>query len=299
MQTVGRGLAAVAIALLVGACAHEGGERREGAPALWRVSDADSELFLFGTLHVLPSGVVWWTPAIERAMDAATTTITEADVSSARAQEEAAKVVRRLGLNPPGETLASALGAERWEALRSVAFELDVDADRLAPLRPWLALLTLAQAAMEREGLAQANGVEPTIVRRATEQGDAIEHFETATEQIEIFAALAPDDLLADVDRELGELRNFREILNGMLDAWLAGDAAALESATLARMRDESPAAYRALITERNDRWVEALRARLDGEGSAFVAVGAAHLLGADGVPELLRRKGFSVERIQ
>ncbi|MCA9509736.1 MAG: TraB/GumN family protein [Myxococcales bacterium] len=292
-----RGIAVAALLLAQLACA--GLDAAAPAPALWRVRDADSELFLFGTFHLLPRDVDWRTPAFEDAMRAATTTWTEADVSSPAARAEVAEAVRRHGRNPDGVTLSGLLGPERAARLRALAGELGLDADRLEGVRPWLAVAVLMQAAMAREGFEAERGVDVAVERMAREEGDAIAHFETASAQIGMFASLSLGELLADFDRQVGELDDFASSSSDMLRAWRGGDTAALDASLVRPMREEAPAAYRALIVDRNARWTERLVELLAGDGSAFVAVGAAHLVGPDGLPERLRRAGFEVERVQ
>ena len=96
------------------------------APAMWRLKDADSEVYLFGTFHVLPASVQWTTPAFDAAMQETETTITEADVTSPEAQAAMLGLVQKYGLNPQGVTLSSMLGPERAAEIERIAGSLGV-----------------------------------------------------------------------------------------------------------------------------------------------------------------------------
>jgi len=269
------------------------------APAMWRLKDADSEVYLFGTFHVLPASVQWTTPAFDAAMQETETTITEADVTSPEAQAAMLGLVQKYGLNPHGVTLSSTLGPERAAEVERIAGSLGVPMATLEPFRPWLALISLGSVAMQSSGFDPASGVERVVIARAASQSDRIEYFETAEEQIKILASLDDEEMLANFDVTVEQFDDFKALTEGMLASWKAGDLDALEADILAPLRDTSPAAFRDLIVARNKNWVAKIAAIMEGEGDYFIAVGAGHLVGEDSVVDLLGERGFAVERVQ
>ncbi|MEQ8935476.1 MAG: TraB/GumN family protein, partial [Amphiplicatus sp.] len=286
--------AALGAAVLVPAAAFAG-----DAPAMWRLKDADSEIYLFGTFHVFPANVPWTTSAFDKAMEETETTITEADVTSPEAQAAMFGLVQKYGLNPQGVTLSSTLGPDRAAEIERIAGSLGVPMATLEPYRPWLALVSLASMAMQSAGFDPASGVERVVIAKATSQGDEIEYFETAEEQIKILAGLDDEEMLANFDVTIEQFDDFKALTEGMLASWKAGDLKALEADILAPLRDSSPAAFRDLIVARNESWVSKIAAIMEGEGDYFIAVGAGHLIGEDSVVDLLGERGFAVERVQ
>lgn len=268
-------------------------------PALWRVSDSDTTLYLFGALHLLPPALEWRSTAYDQAMARATITITEADTKSASAIEAITTAVQRYGLNPPGVTLSETIGDKRTKKLRAVAEQLSVPMAALEPMRPWLATLTLTQRAFQNLGFDESAGVEAAVLSQAAMEGDAIAHLETAAFQIETLASLTGEDILADFDSSLDQLKDFQQITERMVIAWRTGDEKALEKDILTPLRKASPAAYAIIFDQRNANWVTQIDGLMDGDGDYFMAVGAGHLIGENGVVDLLKKRGYRIERVQ
>ena len=269
------------------------------APAMWRLADEDSEVVLFGTFHVLPADLEWTTPAFDAAMAETAATFTEADVSSPEAQAALGALVQQYGLNPPGVTLSSIMGAERFAQLSAVATEIGIPPQALEAQRPWLAMISLTAIAMQKEGYAQAAGAEALIEARAKAEGDEIGFLETAEFQIRQFANIPDEDILGNFDQTLEQLADLPTYLDRMLQAWSTGDVEDLDEGFFKPMKLEAPVAYDALLVTRNKNWVEKIDEMMAGEGDYFIAVGAGHLVGEDSVIAMLRARGYDVTRVQ
>ena len=268
-------------------------------PAMWRLADADSEIYIFGTFHLLPNGLNWTTPAFDTAMLETETTYTEADTSSPEALQAIQLSVQTLGLNPPGVTLSSTLGPERAAEFAAVAGEYGLSMAQLEPLRPWLAVLSLTQIAFQSAGYDPQAGAETTILARANEQADAIAHFESAVSQIEAIASLDQLGEFANTDESLEMLEDFNGFAERMLTMWQTGDVDGLEKEIVLSVRESSQEAFDIIFKNRNANWVEQIKVLMAGEGDYFLAVGAGHLVGEDSVIDMLRDNGFTVNRVQ
>lgn len=268
-------------------------------PAMWRVSDADSEIYLFGTFHLLPPTLSWTTPALDAAMEKTPITLTEADTDSPDAKQKVAALVQELGLNPPGVTLSSQLGPERAKQFAAVSERYGMPIAALEPLRPWLALLSLSVGAMQSQGFSTEAGAEETITKKAAAQNDRIAHLETAEFQVRALASLSTEEWLADFERSLAQLEDFEGFSKRNVEAWRKGDIKAIENEMIAPMRSSSPGAYKTLIVDRNADWASQIEEFLKGADDYFIAAGAGHFIGKDGVVEMLSRKGYKVERVQ
>ena len=268
-------------------------------PAMWRLTDADSEIYLFGTFHILPASLSWTTPALDAAMEKTQITMTEADTDSPEAQQHLAALVQELGLNPPGVTLSSQLGPERAKQFGAVSERYGIPMAALEPMRPWLALVSLAVGVMQSQGYSPDAGAEEVIQKKATAQQDRFAYLETAEFQLRALAGLSDEEWLADFERSLAQMADFEGFSQRTLEAWRTGDLDSIEEEMIGPMKTAAPGAYKALIAERNANWVVQIEKIMTGSDDYFIAVGAGHFIGTDGVVELLKRKGYAVERVQ
>lgn len=275
-------------ALALAACGPPAG------PALWRVTDADSEIFLFGTVHVLPRDVDWRTARVRAAFDEAETVVFEADVQSDPAALQA--LVRQLGALPPGDTLSAQLDVETRARLSHVSAQVGVPEAGLQTLRPWLVALQLTLAAAVREGGDPSAGVESVLTAEARAAGKRIVFLETSESQVRALAGLSPEAQRAFLDASLTEIEDGKSSLQPLYRAWLRGDLGALNRMANEEMEAASPEIHEALITKRNRAWADQIAEILAGEGDVFIAVGAAHLVGDESVALLLRERGIAVE---
>ncbi len=290
-------------ALAIGAAAAmlsvEAGAEDNVGPAMWRMTDADSEIYLFGTFHILPPTLNWTTAGLDEAMKRTPFTMTEADTDSPESQTKMGALVQELGLNPPGVTLSSQLGPARAKQFGVVAEKIGLPMAALEPMRPWLALLSLAVGAMQAQGYTSEAGAETIILNRAAAQKDKIAHLETAEFQIRALASLSTDEWLADFERSLEQIADFQGFSKRTLEAWRTGDLQSIDKEMIGPMRDAAPDAYKTLIVDRNTNWVGRIEEIMAGSDDYFIAVGAGHLIGEDGVVEMLERKGYAIERVQ
>lgn len=264
-----------------------------GEPALWRIADADSEIWLFGAVHVLPPELEWRNARIDAALASAEELVVETDVENAEATNA---LTARYGLQPEGQRLSDTLDAPARARLARVARSLDIDPASLEPLRPWLAALRLSFTYAVREGHQQQAGVETVLLAEARAQGKLITYLETPEQQIRTLADLSPEDQVRFLASSLDQIENQSDTLERMDRAWVTGDVAALDEQMRAQLNEAGDAAYAAIITNRNAVWVDEIAHRLEGSGRIFYAVGSAHLVGDNGVVARLRARGINVE---
>ncbi len=285
------GTLAIALTLLTVACSRPR-PPIEARPALWRVADKDTTIWLFGSIHALPPGVRWRTPAVERAIDAADTLILEvppADPAAARAEFLAA--AKRDGLPP----ILDRVPRDRRAALARGIDATDLSAWELDHYETWGAALTIGAAAARREEARGADGVEPALTARFA--GRAIGALETRGGQFATFARLPEASQRYLLLQAAEDARDPAGGYRRLLVAWAAGDEAAL-AATLRPLLGNA-AIRQTLVTDRNRRWARAIERRLARPGRVFVAVGAGHLVGDESVLAMLRARGLRVTRVE
>lgn len=295
-------LAAIASIVLLCGCSSDNAsvgasQSAPGGPALFVARDSDSTIYLYGTIHLRRAGEPWGSPAVETALAQSEEIWTELEISpqfDARAQQ----LAMQYGLAPAGRPLSSWLTPEQTARLSATALRLGLQPRQLESLRPWLAALTLTLVPMTRAGYDPNAGVDRAIDAYGDANGKRMRALETAEEQIGFFANLSDEMQRQMLIEAIDEAERGAAVLDQMSAAWEQGDLVALETLLNEQMRNEYPETYAVLITRRNDAWVARLMQEMDGAGVDFVAVGAAHLIGEEGLVEQLRARGVAVERV-
>ena len=265
-------------------------------PRLWVVKDADSTLYLFGSVHVLRPTTGWASPRVQAAFDSASDIWFE--ISNPDDQAAIMPLIQQHGLSP--ETpLSSRLTPEENAELDAAAQAMGASAAQLQPMRPWLAALSLSVAPLVKAGYDPKSGVELVLKARAEAAGKPVHGFETIDKQIGILADLPDDVQLAFLRETLKDYENAATKLDEMVEAWARGDVATLDRVTIKEMKDASPALYQSVLVDRNTDWANQIQTLLEGSGTAFIAVGAAHLTGDDSVQAILQKRGVTVEAAQ
>lgn len=262
-------------------------------PALWVIKDADSTLYLFGSVHVLRPTTGWASPRVEAAFDSASDIWFE--ISNPDDQAAVMPLIQQHGLSP--ETpLSSRLTPEENVELEAAAQAMGASAAQLQPMKPWLAALSLSVAPLVKAGYDPKSGVELVLKARAEAAGKPIHAFETIDKQIGILANLPDDVQMAFLRETLKDYENAVTMLDTMVEAWAKGDVATLDRVMVEEMKAASPALYQALLVDRNTDWADQIQTLLEGSGTAFIAVGAGHLTGDESVQAILQQRGVTVE---
>ena len=276
--------------------AADAGSTAGGGPALWVVKDADSTLYLFGSVHVLRPETVWASPRVDAAFDSAETVWFE--ISNPDDQAALTPLIQQHGLSP-ARPLSSLLTTEEVADLDTAARTIGASAAQLDPLRPWLAALSLAVAPLAKAGYDPASGVELALKARAEAAGKPIQAFETVDKQVAILANLPEAVQLVFLRETLEDFDEAVTLIDAMVTDWAEGDVEALDRLVVQDMKAASPELYQALLVDRNTDWANQIETMLQGSGTVFIAVGAAHLAGDDSVQAILEQRGVEVARIE
>jgi len=266
------------------------------APALWVVRDADSTIYLFGTVHLLRPETVWDSPVVDQAFDSADQIWFE--IENPDDQAAAIPLVQRYGIDLE-TSLSSRLTPGEQTQLNMAAEAMGLNGPAFEPMRPWLAALTLSVAPLTRAGYETDSGVELVLRARALEAGKPITGLETIEEQLQVLSGMSEDAQMAFLRSVLSDYENATVELDRLVAAWAIGDMETLEAIGVTPMRAEGEEFYQALLARRNANWAGQIDTMMQGEGVIFIAVGAAHLAGDDSVQVLLKQRGYTVRRIQ
>lgn len=266
-------------------------------PLLWQARGEVGTVYLLGSFHMLGAEDHPLDPRVESAYARAERLVFEVDPAE-MAEPETLRAVQAMGRFEAGDSLRGSISAGTLAALRAFVGS-DAALATMDAYKPWYLGLTIAVGSMSAMGLDARFGLDQHFMQRAAADGKPVAGLETAREQM---AALdrAPmaeqDQLLAEA---LEPLATKRERIGELRALWRAGDAAGLERAINADMREQTPQTYILLNRERNRAWLPQILDLLQQSGTSLVIVGSMHLLGPDGLVEMLRRRGVKVERIR
>lgn len=288
-------LLAPTLMLVLGGCSDAPAEEQDSgppSPLFYEIANADGavEGWMVGTIHALPDGTSWRTPEITAAIDKADVLLVEvADLDDKAALP---KIFTELSSTPGQPPLHRRIPPKMAPALDDLLDRGGMDPAQFASIETWAAALTLAQITAEGDA---ANGVDRALI--ADFAGRPVREFEGARLQLSIFDRLPEADqraLLTAVvrDADSADAQGAR-----LRHAWRSGDEQAIEAASQTGIL-ANPNVRNALLTNRNRSWVAKLLPQLKAEPRPLVAVGAAHLVGPEGLVSLLSAQGYRVRRL-
>ncbi len=268
---------------------------RDADPALWVMRDADTTVYLFGTVHLLPAGLSWFDDAVAKAFDASDEL--QMEILPVENPASLAPLIMKLAVDPKGRTMAQRLSPEEHAAYRTALTHIGLPVDQMEPLEPWFVGLQASALIYQQAGYDPKLGAEGILTQAAKKAGKRLTAFETPMEQFAIFDSTPEAEQLTAIRDFISKTDQQMALLNTVVDHWAQGKAEEAGQILNDEMKS-TPETVRLLLTERNARWAEQLQARMARPGTVFVAVGMGHLTGADSVQDYLTRAGFKVERL-
>lgn len=263
-------------------------------PALWKVADEDTTVYLFGTVHVLPKDVQWSTSLLDNALASSDSVVTEIKMTPEMATEMQ-QLVMSNGVLPAGTTLRSLLNPAQAATYDAAMGKLGIPAEAFDRFEPWYAGMMVTMLPLLQQGYSPDDGVEKVILTKAGDKQQ--QALETLAFQIGIFDGLPQAAQIEFLTQAAAGIDEIKPMLDRMVAEWLEGDAEALAQLMNEGLTD--PALADALLYGRNRTWAEWIDTRLDKPGTVFVAVGAGHLAGAQSVQEALAKRGIETVRVQ
>jgi uncharacterized protein YbaP (TraB family) len=263
-------------------------------PALWKLSDPDTTIYLFGTVHILPKGMTWLEGPVAKALDSSDILITEIPEADPAAMQAS---VMKMAILPKGQTLRTILSAKDYAAMDTSLKNLGVPSGAFDRLEPWFVAVTLSTLPLIKEGYGADSGAEAVIQARSKLAKRPHEGLETAEFQLGIFDSLPQKAQVSYLREVVKGLPKVKSQLNQMVKYWGAGNPEKLGQMINADQTD--PALKAAILTNRNRNWTGWIKQRLDKPGTVFIAVGAGHLAGKDSVQSMLKKQGLTITRVQ
>jgi hypothetical protein len=297
MKRFGRRLAAISAVAATACAAAPAAEPQAASPALWKVADEDTTIYLFGTIHLLPKDTKWRSPAFDRAAAGADTLVVETVIDDKNPATTMGELFK-LAISPGHPPLLDRVPAEQRDALATMVAKSGVPLEAFNKMETWAAAFMLLGVQFQGLGLDSGSGVETVLKKQFEAGGKPVGQLETNAEQLGFFDRLSEEAQRKFLLSVLDDTSGMKEQFGGMLDAWARGDVGAIgdsfnrDLADAAELKD-------ALLVRRNANWAKWVKNRLDQPGNVLVAVGAGHLAGDQSVQAMLEKDGVKVTRIQ
>jgi uncharacterized protein YbaP (TraB family) len=272
------------------------GPHAEGRSFVWKVTAKQGgTIYLAGSVHLLSAKYYPLAPAFDNAFSRSDLLVEEVDMADMLAPESQMQMLTR-GMLPATQSLDKMITPETYKATTRKAEALGLPMEPLKRFKPWMLALTLQGMEWQKAGFDANLGLDQHFYDMAKTAGKRVQGLETLQYQISRFDEMPmeqQDRLLAET---LKELDTTKEEFTKLADAWQAGDAPQVEKLALEDLRSE-PEMYKRLLVERNQQWLPKIEALFSRPSPAFVVVGAAHLIGPDGLLTVLKSKGYTIEQ--
>jgi uncharacterized protein len=289
--------AALGLSLLVGSVPVQARAPQVARPALWEISDPDTTIYLFGTIHLLPQDLKWRTPAFEKAVSQAQQLVVETIVDQQNPQSIAAAEAQlgfKQGLPPITQRVSPAQVAK----LRAAIVKTGAPEQVFNQMKTWLAAITLLSVQFKNMGLQGKDGPEEILRQQFVSAQKPIGQLETNLEQFTYFDRMSEKSQRELLQGALEPQASTQKEFGGMLSSWSKGDVNGI-AVTFNRELSQSSEIRKLLLQQRNANWAKWIEDRMSQPGTIMVAVGAGHLAGKDSVVEKLRTDGYKVRRLQ
>lgn len=267
-------------------------------PALWVVKDADTTIYLFGTIHLLPEQFQWRTARFDQAVQNSQQLVVETIVDE-KDPGRMMSAMASLAFNAPNlPPLMMRVPPEKRPALAAAVKKSGFPPQAFDRMETWAAAFILLGNQYREMNLKSEEGVEAVLRGSFASQGKPVGELETNLQQFGFFDRLPEKAQQALLVGALDEANAADDEFAGMLKAWSSGDVKAI-ARTFDRDLADSPDLAQALIHERNANWSRWIEQRMAQPGAVMIAVGAGHLAGRDSVIAMLQRDGYRVRRVQ
>ena len=264
-------------------------------PALWVVKDDDTTIYLFGTVHVLKPGLSWFDEAVKTAFDKSDEMMLE--IVMPEDQAAVAKTMMPLAIDQTGKTIPSRLTADELKAYQAAMVSVGVPANAFDSFEPWFPAMTLSVLPLTKLGYDPEQGAEKLLTKFAKDSSKPVSGLETLEEQLGFFDQLPDTQQVAFLNAVVKDIDKLGPMLDKMVGLWAKGDPDGL-AVTMNESMAATPELASMLLYDRNQRWADQIKTRMDKPGTVFIAVGAGHLAGQKSVQDYLKDRGLTATRV-
>ena len=265
-------------------------------PALWVVKDEDTTIYLFGTVHVLKPGLSWFDEAVKDAFDKSDEMMLE--IVMPEDQAAIAKTMMPLAMDTTWNTIPSRLTADELKAYQAAMISVGLPANAFDTFEPWFPAITLSVLPLTKLGYDPEQGAEKLLTKFAKADNKPVSGLETLEEQLGFFDQLPDKQQVAFLNAVVNDIDKLGPVLDQMVGLWAKGDPDGL-AVVMNQSMAATPQLASMLLYDRNQRWADQIKTRMEQPVTVFVAVGAGHLAGDKSVQDYLKDRGLTAERVK
>jgi uncharacterized protein len=263
---------------------------------LWKATKGSGTLYLVGSVHLLTKDYYPLNPALDAAFKDSSLLVEEIDLGEMMATENQMQMLMS-GMLPAGQTLDKVVSPATMAAVAKRVEALGLPLEPLKRFKPWMLSLTLLGMEWQKAGFEAELGLDKHFYDRARAEKKPVQGLETVAFQISRFDEMTMEEQDRLLTETLNELDTQKSAVTDLADAWRAGDAQAVEKIVLLDLKSDLRL-YDRMLVSRNRDWLPKLEAIAAKGTRAFVVVGAAHVVGPDGLVAMLKARGYTVEQL-
>jgi uncharacterized protein YbaP (TraB family) len=267
-----------------------------GLHCLWKAQGKSNVVYMLGTVHLLRDTDYPLPQVMESAFTNSRIAVFEVDLDKADDPVYSMGLVQKAIL-PHGQTLSQLLPAKVYGSLSNHVQELGMPMMMFDSMKPGMAIVMLEAMELTKLGADPQYGEDEHFFKLAKESGRQIVPLETIEFQLDLMMSFDGPDLELLIEKSLEDIDNEKKEYADLVAAWKQGDSAGLET-MLNEMRTNAPPIFKKLVSDRTASWVPKVNDLLNGSQNAIIIVGAGHLVGPDGLVELLKKQGVKVTQL-
>lgn len=264
--------------------------------AVWQITSGSNSVYLGGTVHLLRPSDYPLPEEYEQAYQNSSRIYFETDLSAMSDLSVQTQMLQQLTYQD-GRSLKGVLSNEAYAALSDYTNEVGASLMMMEKFKPGMVVSTLQVMEFYRIGFTP-EGVDAYFNARAISDAKFIGQLETVMEQIGFLASMGEGNESEFILLSLRDLEETADLMDGMIAAWRSGNNSELADLFVKEMKNEAPELYNSLLRQRNLNWIPQIDQMLRDNGTEFVLVGAAHLVGDEGLLKLLEAKGYQVTQL-
>ena len=261
----------------------------------WKVTRGAGVVYLVGSVHMLTSDFYPLAPSLDTAFKDSDHLVEEADLAEMLSPNTQFSMLSK-GMLPAGQTIDQLVSPTTLALInKHTGGALPIEA--LKQFKPWFLAMTLEALEWQQAGFDASLGLDKHFYDRAQVEGKTVQGLETTDFQISLFDGMSKDQQERFLAETLKSVDTEKASVTKLTGAWKSGDAPTIEKLVMADVKSD-PFIYERLLVARNRTWLPKIEALFSRPRHAFVVVGAAHLVGPDGLVAMLKARGYQVVQL-
>ncbi len=264
--------------------------------SLWKVQSKTNTVYLLGSIHALRQNAYPLDAAVEQAYEKSAQLFFEMNLDEAESPKLQQLSVFR-GTYHNGRSLKDDLSNQTYELVKKHLPDLGLRIEQVERFKPWLLAMTLEMSELQQMGFDPDRGIDRYFYEKAKNDRKETHGFETGAYQLNLLSDMPAGMQEAMLLETMQDINSALKDMDVIVEAWRTGNTGELEQFLLKGFRD-FPDVYQRLIVVRNKNWTPRIETLIGQKENVLVVVGAAHLVGKDGILAALKRDGYQVEQL-